>query len=269
SAGQPFGPLTVGAAMGAVAALAVAAVLGYWTYALASLSYALDRNGLVIRWGITRQVIPLEAIERLVPGTAVGVPRVRGVSWLGYHIGRARIPRIGEVLFYSTHQAPEEVLYVMTTERNYAISVPDPAALARQIEVRQDLGPTAAVTHHVERAFAPLQGFWADRAGWLLAAGAVALCGAVWLALAAQYDGLPGSIAVRFPLREALPLVEVNAKSVLLAIPRAATVVLAIDLAAGIALYTWDRTVAHLVLLAAIAIEIGFLVALQATIARA
>ena len=65
---------------GALAAAALATLFGYWSFALATLSYALDRNGLVIAWGPTRQVIPLGAIERLVPGTAVGVPRVSGVS---------------------------------------------------------------------------------------------------------------------------------------------------------------------------------------------
>src|SRR5690606_6884959 len=131
----------------------------------ATLAYALDRNGLVITWGTVRQVVPLGAIERLVPGTAVGVPRVQGVSWLGHHVGSATIDRIGSVLFYSTHQAPEQVLYVMTTERNYAISVSDPASFAQEIQVRQDLGPTAEVTHHVERESAPLQAFWSDNVG--------------------------------------------------------------------------------------------------------
>ena len=269
SLGHGFGPVTLAAAVGALAALVVAAVFGYWTYSLATLSYSLDRNGLVIHWGATRQVIPLGAIERLVPGTSVGVPHVRGVSWLGYHIGRARIQRIGEVLFYSTHQTPEQVLYVMTTEKNYAISVPDPAAFARQIQVRQDLGPTAAVTHHVERTFASLQGFWSDRSGWLLAAGAAALCAGLWLALALQYGGLPPTFDVHFPPGEVLPLAEPEGRGALLAIPGAATVTLAINLAAGFALYAWDRTLSHLVLIAAIAVQAGFLVALQAAIARA
>jgi hypothetical protein len=152
---------TVGAATGAAIALGVAVVFGYWSYGLATLEYALDRNGLVISWGAVRQVVPLGAIERLVPGAAVGVPRVQGVSWLGHHVGQATIDRIGAVLFYSTHQAPEQVLYVMTTERNYAISVTDPASFAREIQVRQDLGPTAEVSHHVQREAAPLQAFWA------------------------------------------------------------------------------------------------------------
>ena len=266
---QPFGLLTLGTSMVTAACLGVAGVFAYWTYSLATLSYSLDRNGLVIRWGITRQVIPLGAIERLVPGTSVGVPQVRGVSWMGCHIGHAQIPRIGDVLFYSTHQMPEQVLYVMTTERNYAISVPDPAGFAKQIQLRQDLGPTADVTHHVERAFSLAQGFWGDHLGWFLAVTGIGVCAAAWLALAYQYGDLPGTVHVFFPPTEVVPLSDTNAKEILIAVPRAATFVLAANLAAGVLMYAWDRAVARMLFGAGIAVQIGFLVALQAAILRA
>jgi hypothetical protein len=267
--GQPFGLLTLGTSLVIATCLGVAAVFAYWTYSLATLSYSLDRNGLVIRWGITRQVIPLGAIERLVPGTSVGVPSVQGVSWMGYHIGHAEIARIGNVLFYSTHQTPEQVLYVMTTERNYAISVPDPAAFARQIQVRQDLGPTAEVTHHVERTLSSMQGFWSDRMGWALGGTAIAMCAISWLALVLQYGDLPETVRVFFPPAEVNPLSETNAKDILISVPRAATVVLAINLVAGVLMYAWDRTVARMVLGAGIALQVGFLAALQLAIGRA
>ncbi|MEX2446053.1 MAG: PH domain-containing protein [Dehalococcoidia bacterium] len=268
-AGQGLNVVTAAALAGSVLALGVACLLGYWIYSLITLSYALDRNGLVIYWGTMRQVIPLDAIERLVPGSSVGVPRVSGVSWPGYHVGRAQIGRIGEVLFYSTHQTPEQVLYVMTTEKSYAISVTDPASFARQIQVRQDLGPTARVTHHVERVYPSMQGFATDHLGWALAAGAAVCCVAVWMVLAWQYGEIPASIPVHFPLGEALPFAETNPKSVLLHVPRAATAVLAVNLVAGVLLYGWDRAVARLLLAATIALQAGFIVALQTTIARA
>ena len=266
---QPFGLLTLGTSIVIAICLGIAGVFAYWTYSLATLSYSLDRNGLVIRWGITRQIIPLNAIERLVPGTAVGVPPVQGVSWMGYHIGRAEIQRIGDVLFYSTHQTPEQVLYVMTTERNFAISVPDPAAFARQIQVRQDLGPTAEVSHHVERSLSSMQGFWGDPFGTLLALGAILLCAGMWLVLAMQYGGLAQTVHVFFPPSEIAPLSEMNAKQVLIDVPRAGTIVLAMDLVAGVLMYGWDRNVARLLLAAGILMQVAFLIALQAAIFRA
>jgi hypothetical protein len=247
----------------AMAAALLAMVFGYWTYGLATLSYELDRNGLVINWIGTRQIVPLGAIERLVPGTSVGVPRVRGVSWLGYHVGRATIERIGEVLFYSTHQAPEHVLYVMTAERNYAISVDDPASFARDIQVRQDLGPTAEVTHHVERRGISAVGFLIDRTAIGLALLALAAGGAVWLLISVRYPSLPATLELSIPPVSDNPLVEVTTKDALLELPRVASLLLVINLVGGIALHLWDRLASYVLLIAATAIQLGFIVAIQ------
>ena len=259
---------TVGSAIGAAVALGVAVVFGYWSYSLATLEYSLDRNGLVISWGPVRQVVPLQAIERLVPGTAVGVPRVQGVSWLGHHVGHADIERIGEVLFYSTHQAPEQVLYVMTTERNYAISVTDPASFAREIQVRQDLGPTAEVDHHVEREKTPLQAFAADTPGRILAAAPVLACMLLWTLFGLQYGGVPETIQISFPLTRESPLVEVSDRRVLVDLPQTATLLLALNLALAFLLYVRDRAAAYGLFVAATAVQVGFIVALQLALAR-
>jgi hypothetical protein len=264
--GREIDAYTVGIYLGATAALAVAALFGYWTYALATLSYAVDRNGLVITWGPVRQVVPLSAIERLVPGTSVGVPRVRGVSWLGHHVGLGSIERIGAVMFYSTHQAPEQVLYVMTTERNYAICVTDPTAFAREIQVRQNLGPTAEVSHHVERADAPLQAFWADTTGRALAGIAVLLGIGLWSLFGIQYQSLPEMLEVHFPPYESLAVAELVSRSALIEIPRMATLLLAANLVIGFLLYTWDRAAAYAVFVAAAVLQVGFLVAFQVAI---
>ncbi len=248
---------------GAIASLGLALLFGYWTYALATLAYALDRNGLVITWGATRQVIPLQAIERLVPGTAVGVPHVRGVSWLGYHVGGAHIQRIGDVLFYSTHQTAEQVLYVMTTERNYAISVENPADFARHIQIRLDLGPTAEVTHHVERSAASLQSFWNDRVALALAGIALAAGAAMWAAVALRWAGLPQTLEVHFPPTQQLPLVEVVSRSAILELPRVATLMLAVNLVLGVAAHTWERVASYVLLVAAALVQVAFIAALE------
>lgn len=249
--------------VGAIAAGGLALLFAYWTYALATLSYALDRNGLVINWGTTKQVIPLGAIERLVPGTAIGVPRVEGVTWLGYHIGRASIQRIGDVLFYSTHQDPEQVLYVMTTERNYAISVPDPAAFAHEIQVRQDLGPTAEVTHHVERTGAAAQAFWHDPVGRSLAVIALGAGAMMWGVVAFRYPGLPATFELHFPAWQALPVPDIVEREAILELPRTATLVLGINLLVGLALHAWDRVAGYVLFIAAIVIQVGFVLAFQ------
>lgn len=258
---RPFDLVTTIAYLGMAMGGALALLFAFWSYSLATLWYSLDRNGLVIHWGPLSQVVPLGAIERLVPGTSVGVPRIAGISWLGYHVGSGVIDRIGKVLFYSTHQSPEQVLYVMTTERNYAISVPDPAEFAREIQVRQDLGPTAEVPHHVERTLPTLQGFWADRRGMLLAGAMTALGAAVWLVVAWRYGSLPESFELYFPPSHSSPLVELVGRSAVLELPRTASALLLLNLVGGVALYAWDRVAAYTAFIAGAALQAGFIVA--------
>ena len=242
---------------GAVAAAALASLFGYWTYALATMNYALDRNGLVINWGVTRQVVPLGDIERLVPGTSVGIPSVKGVSWLSYHIGRATIERIGDVLFYTTHQNAEQVLYVMTSERNYAISVEDPAGFARQVQIRQDLGPTARVTHHAQRFGSAAQAFWYDPIGRVLVAAALFATFLMWALVSLHYPDLPAALELHFPAAEDTGLVDVRTKDSILQLPQIATLILGINLVVGFFLHAWERVAGYVLFLAAAAIQLA------------
>jgi len=244
----------------AIVAAFMASLFAYWTFALATLSYALDRNGLVITWGTTRQIIPLQSIERLVPAEAVGIPRVQGVSWWGHHVGNATIERIGRVLFYSAHQSPDQVLYVMTTEANYAISVEDPAAFAKEVQIRQDLGPITDVTHHVQRAGMAAQPFWSDPQAQAIAAGAIAAAVLVWVYVAVRYDGLPATLTLRLPPTD--DVIAVTSRESIFNLPRAATALLGVNLVIGAVLHAWDRVAGYLVLGAAAAVQAMVLLAL-------
>jgi hypothetical protein len=257
-----FNIAAVLAVTGAVAAAALASLFGYWTYALATMNYALDRNGLVIHWGVTRQVVPLGDIERLVPSTSVGIPPIKGVSWLGYHIGRATIERIGDVLFYTTHQNAEQVLYVMTSERNYAISVEDPAGFARQVQIRQDLGPTAHATHHAQRLGSAAQAFWYDPIGRILVLVAGFATFLMWALVALRYPELPAAIELHFPAYEDTGLVDIRTKDSILQLPRIATLILAINLAIGFVLHAWERVAGYVLFLTAAAIQLAFAIAI-------
>jgi len=246
--------------LGATLTGALAVLFAFWTYSLATISYLLDRNGLVISWGPARQIVPLRAIRRLVPASSVGVPRIRGVSWWGHHVGRAEVPQIGTVLFYSTHQASEQVLYVVTSEKNYAISVEDPEAFAREVLMRQELGPTAEVTHHVERSGASLESFWADpRARWLAAAAVTGLA-LVWGQVALRYGSIPERMPLHFPVGDAV--VSSAGREAILELPRAATFLLAANLVLGVILHSWDRMAGYVLFAAAVAVQVSIFAAI-------
>lgn len=256
-----FGPGALAAYLAAAAAIAIACLLAFWTYALATLAYALDRNGLVITWGATRQVIPLESIERLVPATSAGVPRVRGLRWWGYHVGRAEVPQLGSVLCYSTHQSAAELLYVLTTDGAYAISVADPAAFAREIQVRQELGPIVPVARHVERTAAAALPFWHDPLARRLAGAATVVALASAVLVAVRYSGLPPTVAVQFPAWQPDPVVTVSSRETLIEIPRAALLLLVANIAGGAALLSWDRAAGYLALGAGGLVQVAMFVA--------
>ena len=267
--------LTAGAGLAQLAAYgggALAATLAllfcYWCYGLATLAYRVDRNGLVIEFGTTRQVIPLAAIERLVPEQALGAaPRVRGISWPGCHVGRADLARIGEVLVYSAHQSPEQLLYVMTNARTYALSVEDPARFAEEIQRRQRLGPTAAVVHRAERWGIPAQSLWHDRRALLLLAVAVACALAMWTQVTVRYPDLPPTLDIVFPPGADPGHLAVVERSALLELPRVATAMLAINLALGALAHGRSRAAAHVLFLAAAGAQLALLAAFAVAVA--
>ncbi len=246
---------------GTIGAGVLAGLFAYWSYALATLAYDLDRNALVVRWGLTEQVIPLNAIERLVPGTAVEEAPVRGVSWWGCHVGRAETEVFGPVLVYSTAQVPEQVLYVGTAERTYGITVEDPVDFARQVMMRQELGPTAEVDHHVRHTYSDILSIIGDRAALALAALATAAGAAVWLQVAVRYGALPETFHASFPPGREAPIGELAGPSSILEVPQAATAILVTGLVAGLVLHRWERVASRLVLAACAAMQVLFIAA--------
>lgn len=261
------GPGALFAYIGATVMGALAALFAFWTYALATLSYRVDRNGLVITWGPTRQVVPLAAIKQLIPGTALDTPRIHGISWWGYHVGRATVERTGEVLFYSTHQQQDQLLYVMTSERTYAIAVEQPAHFAREIQLRQDLGPTAEVTHHVKRSGLTSLPFLADTTARILALVAVLAGALVWALVAFRYQALPQTLELHFPPGEQLDLITIVGREAILELPRMASLILGINLLAGIALHAFERAAGYVLLIAATAVQLAFMIAIAIAIA--
>jgi hypothetical protein len=250
-----FFPLVIGPVL-----LVLGALFAYWTWGSLSLRYVVDRNALTIRWGAQRQIVPLVNIERLIPADPEGEdPDIRGVDWPGHHVGRARIPQLGEVLFYSGHRRAGDILYVQTASDTYGISVPDPVAFAQAVQSNQMRGSLFDQRQAVHRDGIAAQSFWIDPQARFLT---VILLGAFVMVLAyvlQTYPGLAQSVPLRFPALGGL--LRVIDKSELLDIPRSAAAFLGLNLALAIALHPWERMVSIVLLLAGIAIQFALLVA--------
>lgn len=240
-----------------LAAAAIAVLFGYWTWALWTLAYDLDRNALLIRWGWTQQVIPLGAIERLVPANSVGLAKAAGVSWWGSQIGRATVEPIGRVLCYATDRLPEQLVYVVTPEQTYALTIADPQEFARQVLIRQELGPTAQLEHHARRGGPPPLRT-DDRIALLIAGLAVLGGAAVWLQIVLRHGAVPATVPLHLPAGEAAEFV---ARPALLELGSAATVILIAGLAIGLLVHARERVAGRLVFAAAAVVQVIFLAA--------
>lgn len=231
----------------------------YWTYSLGTLRYVLDRNALTIVWGDIRQTVPIAQIERLVPGRELPNPHIAGVSWLGHHVGHAVMQGgIGDTVFYSTHRAPADLLYVVTPAQSYALSVEDEVAFAEALQGQQRMGSLIAVGQAPDRLYLAAQPFWADRTAQALAVAAFATFFAMFAYVYHQYPGLPQSIALSFPQLDGVT--RVGSKDELLKLPQTGVGLLLLNLGLGFVAHSWERMVGYVLLVAAIGAQ-GILLA--------
>lgn len=233
---------------------AIGVLFVYWTYSLTTLRYTLDRNALTITWGDIRQLVPINQIERLVPGRELPNPHIAGVSWLGHHTGHAEVEGgIGDTLFYSTHRSPEDLLYVVTPAQSYAISVEDDVAFAEAVQAQQRAGSLVAVPQAPDRLYLAAQPFWEDRTAQLLALAAFGAFFAMFGYVYQQYPDLPQSIPLSFPQLNGVT--RVGDKDELLRIPLTGIAILLVNLALGFVAHAWERMVGYVLLVAAIAAQ--------------
>ncbi len=225
------------------AVTAVLVVLGLafanWTYALSTLTYSINRDTLLIRWGFRRVSVPIDTIQRMIPGRTLDEAKVSGLNWWGCHIGHSDVKRVGYTLFYSTHSSPDELLYVVTTEESYALTVVDQAAFAEEIQARAALGP---VDHQVQRSSASgiaALPFWRDRVAVIAAATGAVCCALLAGYVYWRYPELPKVIQLSFPALGGV--VRVGDKSELLHVVYLGVGILAANTLLGIAVHARER----------------------------
>ena len=96
-------------------------IIVYRLYALINGAYGLRRDGLLIRWGLRREDIPLNNIEWIRPASELGFRLP--MPWLrfpGAILGVRTVPELGQVEFIASDT--KHMLLVATPEKVYAIS---------------------------------------------------------------------------------------------------------------------------------------------------
>ncbi|MEE8347695.1 MAG: PH domain-containing protein [Dehalococcoidia bacterium] len=261
----PISLTQFGAISGAIVLIVLALVFVFWASACYSLHYTMDRTGLTIAWGTLKHFIPMDRIEDISIGRGEDRPRQKGLSWPGLHVGRGQVGE-QEVLFYSTHRSPEEIVYIRTAAAVYAVSPQDPARFLTEVERFKEAAHSGG-TETVQRDFVGGHPIWADRVAQWLVLVAILINLALWGYVFTIYPDLSPSITIEFP-----PLGEItdlHSRNEILKIPAAALAVLAINLVVGLGVHWRERAAAYLVLTGSVFLQMFFWVSAGFAIANA
>jgi hypothetical protein len=239
AAGEPAEFKTFLAWFAAAILLVLALIFGNWTYSLASLHYVIDTEALHIHWGFREVVVPISAIQRLVPGRTIEPPAVHGLRWWGCHIGAAETPRIGFTLFYSTHTRPDELIYLMTDEETYALTILSQAWFAEEIQARANLAPLDISAQRSSAMGIGALPFWRDRVALGTLAVSALLCAALCGFVYASYPDLPAIVRLRFP--DLTGVIRVGNKSELLRIAWLGGGILVVNAVSGVVVHSRER----------------------------
>lgn len=173
-----------------LASLFILILLSYWLYGLLGSGYMVDRNALVIRWGATTQVVPLESVTSVVTGDQLeGITRFRGVLWPGLRVGYGEVEDVGPTLFFATGPLKKQVVLV-TPALAYALSPGDQAAFLETLRHRMNMGPTQSVEQASQQPAILTWHFWDDGLGMALLVCALVLLVALFGYIAMRYPGL-------------------------------------------------------------------------------
>ncbi len=146
-------------------------LLTYRGYALAQASYALDRDGLRIRWGLRAEDIPLPRIEWVRPADELGfrLP-LPFLQWPGAVIGKRNVEGLGTVEFIASDV--RRLLLVAMPDKIYAISPADERGFVRTYRHIIELGSLTPIASRSVLPAAFLQRVWLDRlARYMIIAG--------------------------------------------------------------------------------------------------
>lgn len=151
----------------ALVILAPLPLLIYRLYALVSSFYLLRRDGLLIRWGLRREDIPLGMIEWIRPAEDLGfrlpMPWLR---WPGAILGSRRVLELGLVEFISSDTA--HMLLVATPERIYALSPSEPQSFLYFFQQLNELGSLTPLAPQSVYPTVLIGRVWEDRLARIL-----------------------------------------------------------------------------------------------------
>jgi len=178
-----------------VVGLPLAAVTAYRLYGLLSARYLMDRDQFALRWGLAREVWPLEAIVSMqaLPRAAIRAPWWKALCWPGCMVGECYVEGLGAAEIFAAGPV-QEYVFVQSPYGSLVISPPDPTAFVARYHELLKLGSLEPVPHERQRPnFLSIQ-IWQDRMARALLLIGAGLCLGFLAFVAARLPGLPALI---------------------------------------------------------------------------
>jgi hypothetical protein len=233
----------IGLLMWLLLILAIFSLAFYGAIVTLKLGYKINRNGLIIHWGPTNYIIPIETITAIVPGKTTAPATFSGLTLAGLRFGRGKTAEYGPVQYHTTAELSESLL-VVTPSQTYAISPLHPDRFIRAWSMRQSLGPTQHWSPHIEYEWPLNTFFFTDTlVRWLLGV-ALLICLALFGYLSSIFPDLPTNLPIHF---DALGQADrIANKSALLLLPLAGILIIGLNTLFGSFVYQQEKTAAYL-----------------------
>jgi hypothetical protein len=187
---QPFGLYFTGLVVLAVLLFIPIPILVYRLYSLARANYSLDRDQLILTWGLRVEVIPVSDIEWVRPLSAMTKPFPLPFLRLpGALLGLRRHPDLGPIEFLASDE--KSLLLVATSRQIFAISPEATADFLQDIQHSIEMGSlTPALPKSVYPSFVVAQAWDSALARYLWLAGFFVNIGLLaWVSLMAPSLG--------------------------------------------------------------------------------
>jgi hypothetical protein len=146
----------------------------YRAYALVRASYAINREGLSLRWGLRAEDIPLPEVEwvRMAIDLASDLP----MPWLrfpGAVRGTRNHPDLGRIEYMAAET--QNLVLVATAEVVYAVSPADPSAFLQAMKEALEMGSPSPLASYSAAPGTFLRRVWGDGAARFLILLSIAL----------------------------------------------------------------------------------------------
>ncbi|MGQ9547514.1 MAG: PH domain-containing protein [Roseiflexus sp.] len=223
-----------------------------------TLSYAIDRNGLYIRWAGNQAIIPLDRVITIDAGSGPVFLPFGLFQRIGTYWGRAFAGE--KPLYLYATQPPDSCLIIYTADAAYAVSPEDPEAFVQDLEQRRNLGATKVMQPSIVYTGMFHYAFWRDGTVLGLVVAAVVFNLLALALIAATYPSLAPVVEMRFDATG--KIAELRPRHQVLFLPLAALGLSLLNTAIGMALYRNLPLGARLLQSASVIVQLLFLVAI-------